>query len=288
MVFTIIILILLFVLCLFLYSWYRIHTAICIRSSEGKKTPEEYGMSFETKQFTTKDGIELAGWYIPVKNPKAFVILVHGYAQFDGGRPLMLFDAEFLHRAGYATLLISLRGTGESEGTKSTFGVTEWKDAEAAYDLVKTLPESKGKKIGFFGVSMGAATVIVTTGLTQKGDFVIAGVPYADFSSLYSYRLRKERLPQFLIPFLLFATAIELGFCYRSFTPDKLITKIRVPVFIIASKRDEIVNYTDALYLYEKANIPKALWKADSGHMVNEDLPEETKKRVLAFLKTCV
>src|SRR5215469_8758383 len=111
---------------LFLYSWYRIHTAICTHNVEGKKTPKDYGLSYETRYITTSDGLKLSTWYIPAKNPKAFVILVHGYHQLDGGRPLVLYNAEFLHHAGYTTIMVNLRATGESEGKESTFGVTEW------------------------------------------------------------------------------------------------------------------------------------------------------------------
>src|SRR6266404_347915 len=92
-----------------LYSWYRIHTAICTHNLEAKKTPGDYGLLYETRHITTSDGLKLSTWYIPVKNPKAIVILVHGYATLDGGRPLVLFNAEFLHKAGYTTIMVNLR-----------------------------------------------------------------------------------------------------------------------------------------------------------------------------------
>jgi dipeptidyl aminopeptidase/acylaminoacyl peptidase len=268
----------------FFYSWYRIHEVICTYNKESKKTPKDYGLSYETRYITTTDGLNLSTWYIPAKNPKAFIILIHGYAQLDGGRPLVLFNAEFLHHAGYTTFLVNLRATGESEGKKSTFGVSEWRDVEAAYDYIKTLPESKGKKIGLYGASMGAATVIITAGHTQKGDFVVAGAPYASFKKLYSYRLQQEKLPRLLLPFLLLATYIELSYESRYFIPENLISKIHVPLFITSSKHDKTVNCQDAIDLFEKANQPKVLWEADSGHLVDKDQPEELKKRVLAFL----
>src|SRR6185437_4131067 len=115
----------------FIYCWYRIHTSICTHNAESKKTPKDYGLTYETRYIRTSDGLKIATWYIPVKKPKAIVILVHGYAPLDGGRPLMLYNAEFLYHAGYTSLMVNLRATGESEGNKSTFGVSEWKDVEA-------------------------------------------------------------------------------------------------------------------------------------------------------------
>jgi len=287
-VYALCLIILCIVLGVFLYCWYRIHTSICTHNAESKKTPKDYGLPFDTRYITTSDGLKLATWFIPVKNPKAIVILVHGYAPLDGGRPLMLYNAEFLHHAGYTSLMVNLRATGESEGSKSTFGITEWKDVQAAYEYVQSLPESKDKKIILFGGSMGAATVINTAGKLQIGDIVVAAVPYASLASLYRFRLQQEKLPRFLLPFVLLAAVFELGKSSIHFNPEHFITKIHKPIFLISATHDETVNSQDAIQLFEKAHNPKSLWEADSRHLVDKDQPEELKKRVLGFLEKYV
>jgi alpha-beta hydrolase superfamily lysophospholipase len=268
----------------FCYSWYRVHTSLSRHIDEIAETPKDYGLSYETKHFVSADGINLAAWYIPVENAKAFVVLVHGYKEDCGGRPLMLYAAEFLHRAGYASVIVSLRANGESEGSKITVGVTEWQDAEAAYDFVIELPESKGKRVGFYGNSMGAATAINVVGHTGKGDFVIAGVPYRDFVSLYRYKIYKEHFPQVFLPFVLLASFIETGTFSQYFTADNLITRVHVPVLFISATYDEALDRQDAVSLFQKAHQPKYLWIANTQHEYYKDQPKETEERVVGFL----
>lgn len=281
-----IIIVFLVLLAIFMYTWYRIHTALHVHVSENQKEREKYSLPYQTRFFKTSDGIKIASWYIPVKNPKAIVILLHGYFTADGGKSMMLSHAKYLWEAGYSTLLIDLRASGESEGSKITLGVNEWKDAEAAYEYMKALPENKDKKIGFFGISMGATVALLTAGLTRKGDFVIASVPYASLNRQLAFNVRKEHLymPIFF-PMLKLASLIELGIRYEQYSPLYHITNIHVPLFIIQAKNDDYVTSIDAKLLYDKAHQPKEFWSEDTTHDVFKYKPIEGKKRVLNFLE---
>lgn len=153
---------------------------------------------------------------------------------------------------------------------------------------MKSLPENKNKKIGFFSGSMGAATSIVTAGKSGKGDFVIATVPYANFKTLFAQQLSNEKLPRFLLPFLRIAAVFEFGLRYNTFTPSNYISKINKPIFLMAAKYDEVVNVHDARYLFDLANEPKYFWEADTRHRVFDENPEEFKKQVLNFLDKAI
>lgn len=214
---------------------------------------------------------------MPVINSKAVIILI--------GKALMLPHADYLTKNGYSVLLLDLRSTGESSGSKVYLGTKEWQDAEASLNFLKTLPENKDKKVGFFGISMGAVTAIITAGKTQQGDFVIASVPYASFNKLFSFQLTKEHLflPLFL-PLIKLSAVIELGNQYAIFDPEKLISKIKKPVLVIAAKNDGDVDYKDAEYLYSLANEPKKIWLADTSHDIHQEKPDEFRKHVLDFL----
>src|SRR5437868_1998638 len=61
-------------------------------------------------RFTTRDGLRLAGWFVPPRNG-ATVVLVHGLGQ---GRQGLLPEAGVLLEAGYGVLLFDLRAHGES------------------------------------------------------------------------------------------------------------------------------------------------------------------------------
>lgn len=273
---------------IFLYVWYQFHSSIALHASAGSQTPEQFNLAAEPQQLTSADGIKLSSWYIPTKNPKAVVIFVHGYATDNGGKSEMLAESQFIHEAGYSTLLIDLRSFGNSEGNKISLGTKEWQDVAAAYDFAKSLPENKNKKIGLLGDSMGAATVIINAGKTGKADFVIAQVPFSSYKTLLQQQIRREKYPSLLVPvilpFLRLAAGLDLGLNYESYSPDKLVTNIKVPIFIVGAQNDEWVGSEAGKRLFNLANQPKEFWQANTTHEVFTDNPEELKRRILEFL----
>lgn len=274
----------LFILGLFIYTWYEAHSKLKLHID--LKNPKlNKDLKLIKKFLKTSDGIRIASWYIPVKNPKAVLILVDGYKELDEEKVRMFDHAEYLKKAGYSTLLIDLRGFGESSGNNITFGIKEWKEAEAAYDYVKSLTENKNKKIGFLGISMGGAISIIASAITGKGDFIIAVTPFANFKSLFDFRIRKKKLPSFpFLPILHIVALFELGFNYEHYTAINMVGKVRVPIFITSAKHDKIVNLNDAKRIYDKANEPKEYWQTNTSHRVFKDNPKELQEKILNFL----
>src|SRR3989344_843724 len=152
--YTLISLLILIIFGVFIYTWYEFRSKLKLHIN--LKSPKlNKGLKIIRKYLKTTDGVRICSWYMPVKNPKAVLILVDGYKEVNEDKFRMFGHAEYLRKAGYSTLLIDLRSFGKSNGNKITFGVKEWKEAEAAYDYLKTLSENKKKKIGFLGISMG-------------------------------------------------------------------------------------------------------------------------------------
>lgn len=269
----------------FLYTWWKFRQSIYIHADLNQKLIDTFTLDKKSVSFKTSDGVIISAWYMPVIKSKAVVILIHGLTDKNGGKSLMLPHADYLTKNGYSVLLLDLRSTGESSGSKVYLGTKEWQDVEASFNFLKTLPENKDKKIGYFGISLGAVTAIITAGKTQQGDFIIASVPYASFNKLFSFQLAKEQLflPLFF-PLTKIASYIELGSHYSDFDPEKLISKINIPVLIFAAKNDQDVDYKDAGYLYSLANEPKIIWLADTSHDIHQEKPEEFSKHVLDFL----
>lgn len=270
----------------FAYCWYRLHKEVHIHASPYIDTPKNNGLDYEDFLVTTEDGFKISGWYIPVTNPKAFVILLHGRLTKNGGRAMMISHAQYLHAHGYATILFDMRGVGESQGNAITFGVHEWKDALAVYQHTKSLSEAKDKKIGFLGISMGGAVGIVTAGKADIGDFVIASVPYKSLISLFGQQVKQAKVfPQALFTWALAIAALfELGPFYFLLDPIRQIAHIKAPVFLISAKNDVMVNPTDQWDLYKAANKPKEFWQADTQHHIHGELKNEFEEKVLNFL----
>ena len=128
--------------------------------------PDEAGLSYVPVQFTSRDGLELAGWYVPGA-PGPAVILVHGRG---ASASHMLLHAKALEHYGCASLMFDLRAHGRSEGDTCTFGVREAGDVLAAVDYLRSLPEIDPRRIGALGVSLGAQAVLRAAAAGGEGD----------------------------------------------------------------------------------------------------------------------
>lgn len=284
-IFLIISVVILLILSSYAYVLYRFRSSIDFHVAAGSATPSDFNLPAHKLSFKSKDGVGLTSWYIPAQNAKAVVILIHGYGRNGGGKSSMLSHAKYLHAAGYSTLLLDLRSFAESQGDKIWLGTKEWQDVEATYDLLKSFPENQGKKIGFLGVSMGGVTAINTAGKIKKGDFVIASAPYKSiFSAVKTQAVRETKLNSVFIPFLQLATLQELGREADQITPEKLISHIRVPIFLIRAEHDSEVDVNDAQALFEMAGEPKTFWSVPTGHDVYAEKTDEFEKRVVEFL----
>jgi pimeloyl-ACP methyl ester carboxylesterase len=104
----------------------------------------------------SRDGIRLAGWYIPSGDgdpPSApTVVIAHGWGTDKSDT---IRYAATMHDR-YNLLIVDLRSRGRSSGEQMTpFGVREWRDLEAMLDwLVAT---KRPDRIAAFGDSGGAA-----------------------------------------------------------------------------------------------------------------------------------
>ena len=214
-------------------------------------TPENYGLKAESLTLKTKDGLNIAAWFIPKQDTSA-IILIHGY-------PVEKADMLPLAKSlspNFSLLLFDMRYFGKSEGRLSTLGKGEKLDLEAALDLL----ESRGyKKIGAFGFSLGGATALM-----KSDDPRIAAVAaYAPFSNLRqlgheSYaNLWVLKYP--LVELISFWTKIFLDYDIDVESPELAAKKLTKPVLIIHDKMDDQISFLHAMRLEKAlAQNPKA------------------------------
>jgi dienelactone hydrolase len=131
-------------------------TAHPVRGGPCCLTPTEYaGLDYESVTLSSRDGLRIAGWYVPSKN-RAAVVLSHGHSAH---RAMTLPVAAMLAQEGYGVLMIDLRAHGESEG--ETFSL--WQagdDVLGAVDYLQTRPDVDPNRIGAWGFSAGAAASV--------------------------------------------------------------------------------------------------------------------------------
>ncbi len=291
-VFLLVVLLFLISLGYFFIVWKQFHQAVALHVPSDSRNLAQFSLTAQDISLTSADGFSLSAWYIPVKNPKAVLVLVHGYGTYEGGKPQMLSQAKYLSDSGYSTILLDLRSFGKSQGSKIMLGTKEWQDVAAAYDYAKSRPENKNIPVGLLGVSMGGVTSIITAAKTQKADFVIAQVPFYNYQSFFRQQLVRLHYSPYLRPIIMAffskAVMLDLGVNYNSYSPNKLIGNIHVPILIMSAQNDDWVNNTDGQKLYDLANNPKMYWFDNTSHNLMWDDPQGVQTKVLQFLNQYV
>jgi len=116
--------------------------------------------------FTSADGVDLKGWWVPAAEARGSAVLVHG---LNRSRIEMVRKAPFLHGRGWNVLLFDLRHHGASGGATTTFGQHEKDDVRAA---VVYAHRRADLPVVVWGVSLGGASAV----LAAADDPSVAGV----------------------------------------------------------------------------------------------------------------
>jgi len=117
--------------------------------------PPDLPFQVEEVTFAGGDDLRLAGWKVPSQNG-ATVILLHGYG---GNRLGMLWHAKQLVSAGYGVLMYDERASGESQGTRRSYGWEDPPDARGAARYIKT-EAGRQERIGIAGCSIGGQIAV--------------------------------------------------------------------------------------------------------------------------------
>ena len=121
-------------------------------------TPDDDGLPWESLAIPSPGGA-LPAWFIPARGgaPGPGVVLVHGW---ESSRARMLPNAQFLHAAGFHTLLFDVRGHGENPPEVLPISGGEFgADAAAAVAVLHRRPEVTS--VGLLGHSMGAVGAVL-------------------------------------------------------------------------------------------------------------------------------
>lgn len=118
----------------------------------------------------------LLAWAQP-GTKRALVVLFAGYAR-DHRR--MSRYAQFLHRAGYATLGVQFRSARNKDRKPTTLGHWELHDARAVLDWIARQPRYSGYRVALFGESLGGAVALVVAAERPEVVAVVADCPFAN------------------------------------------------------------------------------------------------------------
>ena len=199
---------------------------------------------FEWVWIKSYDGLKLAGRYYHVKDEAPVDICFHGWRgngirDFCGGSKLSF-------ELGHNVLIVEQRGQGASKGHVMTYGVKEKYDVLSWIDYVNTR-FGTNTELYLYGVSMGAATVLMACGLELPANVkaVIADCPYA----LPAEIIKKVTDEDMKLSFKLFKPLIyAAAFIWGGFNlGDRLsdcrqaVKKSKLPILIIHGEADKFV-----------------------------------------------
>lgn len=243
----------------------------------------------EWQQIST-DGLKLSAIYLPATDSHKTAIVAHGYM---GNAETMANYAKMFHDLGYNVLVPDARGHGKSEGDYIGFGWHERKDYVKWIDQVL---ETNGQleEIVLYGISMGAATVMMTSGesLPTNVKAIIEDCGYSSVNEELAYQLNELfSLPPFpLIQVTSLMTKIRAGYFFGEADAIKQLEKNQLPMLFIHGDADTFVPYEMLDKVYQATNGPKEKYivpGAEHAKAYSID-PENYQKTVSSFLEKYV
>ena len=246
------------------------------------KAPPVPNFPVEVWTLESFDGLTLhAKKFSPAMPTNRWAILVHGYGR-DGTFAYDYAD-EYLKR-GWNVLIPDLRAAGESEGQFITMGAFESRDV---FDWANKIPSDA--QIVLHGVSMGAATVMMTAALEPKN--LVAVVEDCGYTSAYEmFTAQLEKifgLPEYpAMPCANIVCKIETGVKISDAAPIEVIDKIKVPVLFIHGDEDKLVPFEMMTQLFDACAAPKDKFVVEgAGHAdAKRENPAAYFDKVFEFL----
>ncbi len=233
-----------------------------------------------------EDGYRLHSYEMN-QNSHQWLIAVHGY--MGEGKDQLSVGNRF-YEQGYQVLIPDLRGHGQSEGT--SIGMGAWDSDDIVEWINDILEKDQEASIALYGVSMGASTVMMTTGhnLPEQVKVAVEDCGYTSAWDEFSFQLDDLfGLPSFpALDAANIMTMIRAGYNLKDADALAAVKQSKTPTLFIHGDADDFVP-TEMVYpLYEAATCEKKLFIVKgAGHGQSRDVdPEGYWKEVDAFIKT--
>jgi fermentation-respiration switch protein FrsA (DUF1100 family) len=258
----------------------------------------QLGFGFERVSFESRDGMRIAGWWIPAIEPMRpqsprlrrgtgsgdvgtakTVIVCHGLAANKSNQLILARD---LVRGGYNVLIFDFRAHGESDGQLTSLGDLERQDVLGAVRWLRANRPEQAQRIFGVGASLGAAALIgAAADPSDEGQAIEAVAVYGTYDDLklLAGDIGHDRFwPPFdlVLPTLgLHIAGAQVGSDLASFSPADAVARLWPrPILIIHGQRDTVIPFDRGERLYRAALHPKHnywLPEGDHNRIVNDD-----------------
>lgn len=243
--------------------------------------------SGEDVWITSEDGLKLYGRFFPCGDSKKVVICFHGYTS-EGQNDYSTL-AKFYLANGFHLLLVDQRAHGKSQGTYIGFGNLDRFDARKWIEyVVERLGEDC--RILLHGDSMGASTVLMTTGLALPGQ-VKAAISDCAFTSAWDVFSAVLKNMYHLPPFPIMQIANQMvkkraGYDLKGCNAKEEVAKTKIPILFIHGENDTFVPCSMVHELYEAcASEKKLVTIKGAGHVEScYKNPEKYEETIRTFI----
>lgn len=228
-----------------------------------EKDKQDFLMKVQPKQVTIQSSKKerklklVADYYNNPSSRSKWVVVAHAYS--SQAADMVLWIKEF-YSQGFNVLAIDLRGHGRSEGDYIGMGWDERLDIIQWLDWI--ILNDAQAEIALFGLSMGAAAVMMASGenLPDNVKVVVEDCGYSSTIKLFSYQIKE--LGKFLpVSLILHAgntvTKIRAGYDLTQANPVEQLKKNSKPVLFIHGDQDTFVPFKMLAENYRATNAEK-------------------------------
>lgn len=204
------------------------------------------------------DELKLHASYVPAADSHNYAIVIHGiWADHES----VGYYAKHYIEKGYNVLLPDLRGFGTSEGQYIGYGFDDRLDIMSwIYWIIKRDPEAK---ILLHGMSMGAATTLLTTGehLPENVKGAISDSSYSTLREQFMATYKSFKGSFVPTPIALFISRIIIylksGFDINQVNCLEAVSRSVTPTLFMHGDNDTFIDPHMCSRLYEAAACPK-------------------------------
>ncbi|MFH1676863.1 MAG: alpha/beta fold hydrolase, partial [bacterium] len=232
------------------------------------------------------------GWY-KSGTKDAAIVLCHG---LGGTRAQLANLARFLNEQGWGVLLIDQCGHGKHPFSLTTFGREEAMDALAAVEWLRDRPEIDPDKIGLFGASMGATTVIYAASQDERLACAVADSSYSIFKDQVYHDFEYGKSPvkigvrwhRTVYSLFQFFSRFVIGKWADTEDPIEAVKKIECPLFLIHGENDRRIDPSDLWELTDAARdagVDAVSWQVPGAEHCKYHKDKEFRNRLASFFR---
>lgn len=216
---------------------------------------KDYGIESKKLMLQTDDNYNVRVFEVCPSSPKAVIICLTGIEK--PSVTAFFGHAKMFYHLNYATLLLEVRGHGESDGDKICLGYQETHDVKAVTDYIKNSEVYKDLPVVIMGLSMGAGIAINSMAENNDLDALISISSYSSFEDMF-VEFMADMLPEWIAtcekPFVQLTSMVKYGVNPWEKRPESAIRHLNGrPALLMHTTKDSNVSYDNYKRIMENA-----------------------------------